>query len=406
MSLNTQTVQEQIKLGIKTYKTGDVLTARLHFQKALREDPENIPSLLWLAFIISDYDKQVFLLERILEIDPVNERAKKGLSWVKQKMIQSQETEQNIEVENISNQVEHQQKTVVKNKIENNKQPQEQSDDLSHAQEQFQEQFDETGPSLADLKSKLVDENLKKQAKKGTIAQRARRRINPLVMIFIGGFIVISLVLASVVLYDGSVSLAALAPSATHTVTSTATASSTPSPLPTLTPTPTETVAPPTPTPTMVVSTVTSLSVSFNPLVHQPAYPGEKWIEVNVSTQRVTAWEGDKAVMSFIVSTGLPNTPTVLGKFRVYQKLTATRMSGVGYDLPNVPHTMYFHQGYALHGAYWHENFGEPMSHGCVNLSLPDAETLFNWAEPAIPEGEWYTYADSNNLGTLVVVHQ
>jgi lipoprotein-anchoring transpeptidase ErfK/SrfK len=55
-------------------------------------------------------------------------------------------------------------------------------------------------------------------------------------------------------------------------------------------------------------------------------------------------------------------------------------MSGPGYNLPNVPYTMYFYRGYAIHGTYWHNNFGSPMSHGCVNLATPDAQWLYNWA--------------------------
>jgi lipoprotein-anchoring transpeptidase ErfK/SrfK len=141
-------------------------------------------------------------------------------------------------------------------------------------------------------------------------------------------------------------------------------------------------------------------------LAHQPESPDEKWIEVDLSDQKIVAWEGETPVMNFTVSTGLPNTPTVQGEFRIYEKLTATRMSGPGYDLPGVPHTMYFYGGYALHGAYWHNNFGQPMSHGCVNLSLPDAESLFNWAEPTLPEGVTYMASTQDAPGTLVVVHE
>ncbi|OQA18217.1 MAG: putative L,D-transpeptidase YciB precursor [Chloroflexi bacterium ADurb.Bin360] len=70
----------------------------------------------------------------------------------------------------------------------------------------------------------------------------------------------------------------------------------------------------------------------------------------------------------------------MVGTFSIYVKYLATPMSGPGYYLPNVPHTMYFYRGYAIHGAYWHNNFGTPMSHGCVNLSLPDAEWFYNFA--------------------------
>lgn len=115
------------------------------------------------------------------------------------------------------------------------------------------------------------------------------------------------------------------------------------------------------------------------PPTTNPGASGEKWIGINLTQQRITAYQGQTPVYSAIVSTGLPRTPTVVGTFSVYAKYVATPMSGPGYYLPNVPHTMYFYRGYAIHGAYWHTNFGTPMSHGCVNLSLPDAEWFYNW---------------------------
>ena len=147
-------------------------------------------------------------------------------------------------------------------------------------------------------------------------------------------------------------------------------------------------------------------AVESSQLAHQPAYPGEKWIEVNVTTQEVTAWEGNVPVMNFVVSTGLPGTPTVLGEYNIYWKLTATPMSGPGYYLPDVPYTMYFYAGYALHGTYWHSNFGQPMSHGCVNLETGNAQQLFDWAGPVLPPGQTQVTATADNPGTLVVVHQ
>ncbi len=127
------------------------------------------------------------------------------------------------------------------------------------------------------------------------------------------------------------------------------------------------------------------------PLPAKPSAEGSdgKWIEVILSSQTVIAWEGQVAVRRMIVSTGLPGTPTVTGRFNVYAKYVSAPMSGPGYYLPAVPHTMYYYRGYALHGAYWHNNFGRPMSHGCVNLNLADAAWLFDWTP----------------MGTLVVVH-
>ena len=105
-----------------------------------------------------------------------------------------------------------------------------------------------------------------------------------------------------------------------------------------------------------------------------------KWIDINLSQQRITAFVGQTPVYSAIVSTGTWRTPTVVGTYSIYVKYRYTPMSGPGYYLPNVPHTMYFYRGYAIHGAYWHNNFGTPMSHGCVNLALGDAEWFYNWA--------------------------
>jgi hypothetical protein len=114
-----------------------------------------------------------------------------------------------------------------------------------------------------------------------------------------------------------------------------------------------------------------------------------RWIDVDVSQQRLTAYDGSTPVKSFVISTGTAAHPTVIGQFRIWIKLEATDMRGPGYHLEDVPHTMYFYQGYGLHGAYWHNNFGTPMSHGCVNLDLSDAAWLFDFA----------------SVGTLVNVH-
>ncbi len=112
---------------------------------------------------------------------------------------------------------------------------------------------------------------------------------------------------------------------------------------------------------------------------------GQRWIDVNLSAQTLTAYQGDTPVFSASISGGLPGTPTVVGRFAIYTKLTSTRMTGPGYDLPNVPYTMYFYRGYAIHGTYWHNNFGYPMSHGCVNMRTQDAAWVFNWASIGTP---------------------
>lgn len=125
------------------------------------------------------------------------------------------------------------------------------------------------------------------------------------------------------------------------------------------------------------------------PVVASGGNGGARWIDVNLSTQSVYAYEGDTVVNSFIVSTGTSLTPTVTGRYKIWIKFVSTDMSGPGYYLPDVPYAMYFYKGYGLHGTYWHNNFGTPMSHGCVNLRTADAEWLYYWA----------------SVGTVVNVH-
>jgi len=115
-----------------------------------------------------------------------------------------------------------------------------------------------------------------------------------------------------------------------------------------------------------------------------------RWIDISIARQRLTAYQGKRRVFTAIVSTGVPRTPTVLGRFAIRRKLRSQRMRGPGYDLPNVPWVMYFYGAYAIHGTYWHNNFGRPMSHGCVNMRVGDARWLYQWA----------------SLGTPVVVHR
>lgn len=108
---------------------------------------------------------------------------------------------------------------------------------------------------------------------------------------------------------------------------------------------------------------------------------GARWIEVNLSDQTLTAWQGDVPVLYTSVSTGTYLYPTVTGRFAINTKYSSQRMTGPGYDLPGVPWVMYFYSGYAIHGAYWHNNFGTPMSHGCVNMRPSEAEMLYAWAD-------------------------
>jgi lipoprotein-anchoring transpeptidase ErfK/SrfK len=120
------------------------------------------------------------------------------------------------------------------------------------------------------------------------------------------------------------------------------------------------------------------------------------WVDVNLSRQQVTAYIGSTPIKTVWTSTGTRIHPTVVGTFRVWIKLRSTRMSGGSrargdyYSLPNVPWVMYFYRGYALHGAYWHHNFGHVMSHGCVNLTIPDSAWFYNFGFVGMPVRSHY----------------
>lgn len=204
-------------------------------------------------------------------------------------------------------------------------------------------------------------------------------------------------------------------PDAVSTERSTVSASQTPTPMVQLSPSPTLAGAveesanssiPGTPAPSMVPMPVPPTTLPT--IVHPTLLPtviltilprmtpvfssgGDdlRWIDVDLTKQRLTAYAGGVAVRSTLVSTGLPNTPTPVGVYRIWIKLRYDDMAGSGYYLADVPYTMYFYRGYGVHGTYWHSNFGNPMSHGCVNLPTSEAEWLFGWAE----------------VGTLVNIH-
>jgi lipoprotein-anchoring transpeptidase ErfK/SrfK len=203
-------------------------------------------------------------------------------------------------------------------------------------------------------------------------------------------------------------------PSGTVPETRTPPVTSTPSPTPTpLAPTPTppaSTPVPPTatPSPTLVPTSAPTEVISTPPtvVVDPPAEPTAemgmdipsavkiddefRWIDVDLSEQRLIAYVGKTPVKSYLVSTGLPQTPTPVGQYAIWIKLRYDDMAGADYYIEDVPYVMYFHEGYGLHGVTWHANFGHRMSHGCVNQPNDMAAWLFHFAE----------------VGTMVNIHE
>ena len=145
------------------------------------------------------------------------------------------------------------------------------------------------------------------------------------------------------------------------------------------------------------VPTQTNLLPNLAVLGETDQNTSNKRIEVDLTNQRVYAYEGDKQIFNFLISSGTyGRTPN--GTFKIWTKIRSAKMSGGSkamgdyYYLPNVPYIMYFYndshprqQGFSLHGTYWHHNFGVPMSHGCVNMKTEEAALMFNWAEVGTP---------------------
>jgi L,D-transpeptidase catalytic domain len=145
--------------------------------------------------------------------------------------------------------------------------------------------------------------------------------------------------------------------------------------------------------------------------------PGEKWVDVNLSTQSLVAFEGDKAVYATFISSGrhddhdpAKDHRTKMGTFRIREKHISATMdddsaSDGPYSIEDVPWIMYFNGSYALHGAFWHSAFGHERSHGCVNMTPHDAKEIFGWAGPTLPAGWHGVRATADNPGTRVIVH-
>jgi hypothetical protein len=140
--------------------------------------------------------------------------------------------------------------------------------------------------------------------------------------------------------------------------------------------------------------------------------PGERWFDVDVDAETLVAYEGDTAVYATLVSSGAKATPTETGLYRIWKKVAETDMRGLSgggedpYSVATVPWTEFFspEKGLALHTAYWHDGFGHPKSHGCVNLAPIDARWLYFWSDPWMPPGWTMTAGVVEAPGSIVRV--
>jgi hypothetical protein len=159
---------------------------------------------------------------------------------------------------------------------------------------------------------------------------------------------------------------------------------------------------------------------SMRVLSPRDSYPSfatgdRKWIDISIKQQSLVAYQGKTAVYATLISSGRAGLgdpdeteSTPRGTFMIYQKEVASTMDGDedkgdSYNLRDVPFVQYFHKGYALHGAYWHDDFGKVRSHGCVNLAPLDAAWLFEWTDPSVP-ATWHGVLNKDR-GTVVYIH-
>ena len=371
-----------LRRGLVAARAGNYSKARRWFRVVLDTDPDNITALLWLAWLAPTRQESLALLSHVLELDPENERARAGIRWARRRP-------------------------------------------AYHEDEESPSRGPER-PGRSDfLGDALHSPQAQEKARNAIVAHRARKLMGPFGLLLAIAGCLFLVGLALIAWYSPSVVLAWMLPTTTPAMTSLPTLAAnlpaSPTPTSTLTPPSTYTPSPPPTAPPSKTATATPTpSPTATPTIPPPPPPtntpvpanppsaktsSDKWIDVDLTHQRVTAYEGNRPVFQATVSTGLPNTPTVVGQFHIYQKLLAADMAGPGYYLPGVPYTMYFHGGYALHGTYWHNNFGQPMSHGCVNLRTGDAEWLFSWADPPLPAGASHVRSSASDPGTLVVVH-
>jgi len=345
---NAAEIERLLSRGQSAAEAGDWATARRYFAQVLDMDPDNEEALLWQAGLARDPNQSIAYLQHVLRLNPASERAKAGMAWARSRLPPEPEP---------------------------------------------------AAPAVHPVRPARAQPRRRRSA--SSYLWIGLLLISALICAVLGTVVLTGDIeqLRAIILPPTATPTATVTPTHTPTATATATATSTSTPTCTATPTATATAtAIPTPSPTFIPSPTPI------PPVSEPLR-GDKWIDVDLSTQTLVAYEGEFEVLRTTVSTGAPQTPTVTGRFRIFHKLLSQTMRGPDYEQPNVPYVMYFYGAYSLHGAYWHNDFGRARSHGCVNLRIPDAQWLFNWADPALPEGASEVWDTQTQSGTLVVVH-
>ena len=339
MSPSSPEYQQALNQARQALQRGDARAAHFWAGKAAALEPGDEQAWLYLAAVASPRGS-LYYLNRALQINPKSQRARKGMHWAVQRL---------------------------------------------------RNDFQPPDRTAVIIPFQVPSQNLVRRHAGLTLANLGVMALLVVVVLLTSGWLVnSSLAQSGNSLAEKKVLAQVNLDKATRTPTFTPTY--TPSPTPTETATPTSTFTPtvtPTPTETFTPEPSATPEPIIEPIVYEETNnywlpsgvdENDRWIDVNLSEQRTYAFEGDQVVNSFVVSTGTWQYPTVTGEYNVYVMYRYADMSGPGYYLPDVPYVMYFYKGYGLHGTYWHNNFGTPMSHGCVNLTIDDAGWLFDWA--------------------------
>ncbi len=399
-------------------RKGEVNDARFWASEASTLDPGLEEAWLILAAVSDPHDSFEYL-KRALEINPFSRRGNRGVIWAEDKTGWSFTQY----VSGFQDYSTYKKSPVSQETVSRDVQPPVQDNILESPTNWLNEPED--NPSPVESPSPKVQEAPEPPSAPEMIIRRKRHRHpkpvpeNPwsVLLPYTVSF-VIFLVMATLWLLSGLPSVKGFSDEPEYTTdelvrqilaenpTPTITITPSPTPKPTHTPTTLPTLTPtftPVPSSTLL-PTVENAPDDNPPIIDEdgdgtiPVFLGERvaytlddgrWIEVDLDKQMVRAFAGDILIREFLVSTGTAAHPTLIGDFHIYIKNRYADMRGPGYNLPNVPYTMYYYHSYGLHGTYWHDNFGTPMSHGCVNLRTEDAGWLFNWA----------------SIGTLVHVH-
>jgi lipoprotein-anchoring transpeptidase ErfK/SrfK len=418
--LITQKLVEQAVLALKT---GDKDRAFDYAKQAAEHTPQlEEPWLIMAA--ASNPESSLQYLKRALDINPGSQRAREGIRWALQQKRDGKKGKpatirssidarhqidnraQDSESEPRSRFEQLQRDWDLKDRLDPLKQPDLQQTDLDQTgfdhthpgMKPAEPGVDQTQPVLqtrpSNSPSQTQPVKTAKPSKKRSGKQNKWIRV-PVVFTIVFFFIAIGYFKGCqfelpVNLFNDENRIAHAAlqkPSLTPSNTPTPTPTSTPTPTPTPTNTPTATpTSTPTPTPTATpYPTATPFIISIN----NPPASGVRWIDVDLSEQRLSAYDGPNLQDSFIISSGTWQHPTLTGQYQIYLRYEFADMSGPGYYLPDVPYTMYYYGSYGIHGTYWHNNFGTPMSHGCINMRTEDAKWLYNWS----------------SIGTYVVIH-